>query len=377
MPGPPTGGTAAPRVDWAALKSYIARKENYEAQNGEPAPLSESEISAIAVLLRPAPLPEPDLDGRNWLGHLNHFQQVHSQKVTFTDEARQEPRLGKAPELRWACAATIESTGARFPQPGYGLGPGASRSPDFTRKQDAKQYAAKSVCEWLIDSGYMLPSGDLPKFPKPFAPPALASAAAASVLGVKRSPSTSPPGSSAAVMSRKKQVPIPSRSSSDAATPQRPSPPAQPVAAPKNATLRLALSTTSGSTTSTPTSATSSSATTPAAGAPLTASPLDAARTPTPDSDAPASKRVVELCKRLNLPPPRYDIKPDPSTPDEDIWNGRADFENHPRIPDALGTVTGSHTKAGTKERMAGDILGWLIQQVEKREREARALLDE
>lgn len=72
MSSPSTNGSSArERVDWAALKSYIAAKEAYETQSGQPAPLTDDEYAAIAVLLRPAPRPDPDLGTKNWISFIN------------------------------------------------------------------------------------------------------------------------------------------------------------------------------------------------------------------------------------------------------------------------------------------------------------------
>jgi hypothetical protein len=60
------------KVNWQALKDWIASKEAYEREHpGEPAPMSPPELQAIALLL-PPPLVEnePDLGNRNWIGLL-------------------------------------------------------------------------------------------------------------------------------------------------------------------------------------------------------------------------------------------------------------------------------------------------------------------
>lgn len=71
MPNSSANGSGAQLVDWEALKSYIAKKEAYEAQNGRPAPLTDAELSAIGVLLPPAPPREPSIGDHNWVGLLN------------------------------------------------------------------------------------------------------------------------------------------------------------------------------------------------------------------------------------------------------------------------------------------------------------------
>ncbi|KAJ0317247.1 hypothetical protein COL5a_011224 [Colletotrichum fioriniae] len=437
-----SNGAVAQHVDWSALRAYIAGKEAFEAEHGRPAPLTDHEVSAIAILLRPAPRPEPDLGKTNWLGLLNHFQQVRNQKVTFTDEARQEQGQGKAKELRWACSATFDSTGDVFPQPGYGMEAGEDVSrggvgPSFPGKKDAKQWAAKAACEWLVDNGHMMPSGDLPKFPKPFAPAAGAALAVAaftstsapvpasasgrgvssgSVLPSKRSPPSSPPTESSATASRKKQdtnqppktspsppAHAPNSTASNSIISSLPShqapPPTNPVKAPKP-TLPLNV-TASPASAAAQDSTTTSTASTPSlggAGVPITTtgaataqsqvptpaiSPVPTstpARVSTPTTPAQesatttsAEKRVRDLCTQLHFPVPRYVLTTDPAL--EDFWDGRADFDGDPRIPDDLGTVRRVLHKKAARERMADAIVIWLEGEVEKRERTAKLLL--
>ncbi|EFQ28448.1 hypothetical protein CGRA01v4_07393 [Colletotrichum graminicola] len=374
MSAPSLTGAPAQGVDWAALKSYIAEKERFEAENGRPAPLSEMEAEAIAVLLRPAPRLDPDLGSENWLGLLNHFQQVRSQKITFKDAPREHPRLGKAPELRWACTAAFTSTGDVFPRPGYGVDTAAGATvPDFPRKQDAKQYAAMTACKWLIDNGHMLPSGDLPKLPKAFAPVPLPAGASASpsvsVLPAKRSPPSSPPvgvdGSSTAA-ARKRQDNQPARASprdsNDGETgapdvARRPSPAKE---------LASASASTSASS-----STTTSSASTPSAGVPI-AIPLPATSN---SSELSATQRVRELCSRLKYPVPHYRLTQDTTVPGGDFWNGCADFSNDLRVPEDLGTVNKVLTKRAAKDRMSEHILAWLLHEQEERNRKAKRLL--
>ncbi|KAK1991503.1 hypothetical protein LX36DRAFT_346061 [Colletotrichum falcatum] len=372
-----TGGAPAQGVDWAALKSYIAEKERFEAETGRPAPLSETEVEAIAILLRPAPRLDPDLGSENWLGLLNHFQQVRNQKITFADAPREHPRLGKAPELRWACTATFTSTGDVFPRPGYGLDAAAAAAtsatvPDFQRKQDAKQYAARAACKWLIDNGQMLPSGELPKLPKAFAPAASAAAPAfalpsTSVLPAKRSPSRSPPAeadgpSTAAARKRQGNHSLPrSPDSNDGeagasgGAPKRPSPANEPAS----------------TSTSASSSAATSTASTPLAGAPVARSP-PATSDP---SELSATQRVRELCGRLKYPVPHYRLTEDTTVPGGDFWNGRADFSNDLRVPEGLGAVNKVLTKKAAKDRMAENVLAWLLHEQEKRNTKAKAFL--
>ncbi|GJC86530.1 hypothetical protein ColLi_09368 [Colletotrichum liriopes] len=372
MSAPSPNGAQARRVDWAALKSYVAEKERFEAEHGHPAPLSETELSAIAVLLRPAPRLEPEVGSNNWLGLLNHFQQVRSQKVTFSDVSREYPRLGKAPDLRWACTVTFASTGDVFPQPGYGMEiTNNPVIPDFQRKQDAKQYAAKAACEWLIDNGQMLPSGDLPKYPKPFAPAASAAIAFASpsvsVLPSKRPPPSSPPTETSGFSSttaRKKKDTLPARTSSSLPphisnnsaaetsahkVTNKPSPPApasNPLSSP----------------------ATTSTESTPSANAGALVAPRP--------QEPSATQRVRELCTRLKYPVPHYKLTEDTTVAGGDFWNGHADFSNDLRVPDDLGTVHKVLTRKAAKDRMSEDILAWLLREQERRDRRARTLLE-
>ncbi|KAF9874078.1 hypothetical protein CkaCkLH20_08450 [Colletotrichum karsti] len=369
----------APRVDWAALKAWVAEKETYEAQHGHPAPLSEEQATAIAILLRPPTRPEPTLGTQNWIGTLNHFLQVRNQRVIFTDEPRQDPRLGKAPELRWACFVTFDTTGDRFPRPGHGVEDGAPKSPDFTRKQDAKQFAAKCACDWLMDNGQMLPSGELPKFPLAFgsAPPRavpaplLAPAPAPAVLHVpaKRAPSSSPPaGVPGDIPVKQEPQPTAPLASVSPKPKQSPSPKQKPAKNPRTSSpLKDSPSPSSSSNpNSLLASANSSTATTPNAGAAIR---------PLSPSDLPSTKRVEQLANRLNLPIPRYVLREDPTLPGADFWNGTADFDDNPRIPPGLGKVTKAFTKRGAREKMAEEILAWMHTEQDKRSQKSRSVL--
>ncbi|KAL0931811.1 uncharacterized protein CTRU02_212764 [Colletotrichum truncatum] len=372
MPGSTSNGNVSQSVDWPALKAWIAQKEAYEAQHGRPAPLTDVEASAIAVLLQPAPRPEPVIGKENWIGVLNHFLQVREKKVTFSDEARQIPRLGKAPELRWACFAKFDSTGDTFPRAGNGIDEGASLSPDFTRKQDAKQFAAKCACEWLMENGLMRRNGDLPMIPPPFPSPAAERAATsavpqlASVPTRKRSPPSSPPTLVTHDLSSIKQETSPTEPESYIAfsepSPRQPpsSPKQKPAKAPRMTSPAKPSASNSMSTTA------SSSAATSPGGAGAATSP----------SDVPATKRVTDLCTRLGFPAPDYRIGEDDSVPGGNIWKGTAYFDNSPVVPEDIGTVRGIYTKKATKEKMAELILDWLLAQQKKRGQEKKAILE-
>ncbi|CCF44254.1 hypothetical protein CH063_13713 [Colletotrichum higginsianum] len=382
----------AQRVDWAALKSFIADKERLEAETGRPAPLSETELSAIAVLLRPVPRPGPEIGGQNWLGLLNHFQQVRSQKVTFADIPREYPRLGKAPDLRWTCTATFAATGDVFPRPDHSSGSTSTTGvtapaiPDFQKKQDAKQYAAKTACEWLIANGHMLPSGELPKLPKPFAP--APASATVSVLPCKRSPPASPlsaAGGSSSAAARKKQDTQSARSSSSSSSSSSSPHPAHGDAGASIANTSSALKATApsppvsaaNSAPSTTSTSSSSATTTPYAGTPIAPRPQDssAAAAAAPADPADPSARILELCARLKYPVPHYRLAKNTTIAGGDFWDGHADFGGDPRVPDDLGVVRKVLTKKAAKERMAKHVLVWLLSELERRERVARVLL--
>ncbi|KAI8222843.1 hypothetical protein K4K54_006561 [Colletotrichum sp. SAR 10_86] len=364
-----------PRVDWAALKSWIAQKEAFESQHGQPAPISDEEANAIAVILRPPPRAEPTLGGQNWIGALNHWLQCRSQKATFSDEARQDPRLGKAPELRWACFVSFDATNDKLPRPGHGIDPATpnAKSPDFTRKQDAKQFAAKCACEWLISNGQMLPSGELPKFPAPFGPAAAprtslppapavlhVPAPATASVPTKRAPSSSPPMSITDIP-RVKQEPLPTRSSPSPKPNKSPAPKQKAAKAPRTTSPPKPSSpTTAAAVKSNPSSASSSAPGTPA-GAPI--------------SELPLTKQVEKLASRLNLPVPRYILTEDPEL--SDFWNGRAEFDNNPLIPEDLGSVSKIYTKRAAREKMAQGILEWMLAKQDQRERKRKAMLGE
>jgi len=58
-------------VPWQALKHWIEGKEQWERENGRPAPMSPPELQAVALLI-PPPLvqSEPGLGNKNWISLL-------------------------------------------------------------------------------------------------------------------------------------------------------------------------------------------------------------------------------------------------------------------------------------------------------------------
>ncbi|KAJ3938488.1 hypothetical protein N0V92_013992, partial [Colletotrichum tropicale] len=84
---------------------------------------------------------------------------------------------------------------------------------------------------------------------------------------------------------------------------------------------------------------------------------------------------VEKLASRLNLPVPRYILTEDPEL--SDFWNGRAEFDNNPLIPEDLGSVSKIYTKRAAREKMAQGILEWMLAKQDQRERKRMAMLGE
>ncbi|KAK3375339.1 hypothetical protein B0H63DRAFT_400444 [Podospora didyma] len=155
-------------VDYRDLKAWIEEQET----SSHPAPLTEVQRRAIsdlkASLRQKASWPAPDMsdDNTDWISLLFRYLAAHQAEgatATFEDEA--------ASQNRWACVcffqATSDSVLLPFPRP-------CDEPVGFSRKKDAKQYAAKCCVQWLM-SAELMPSDRVnvvfPKMVSRTAPP--------------------------------------------------------------------------------------------------------------------------------------------------------------------------------------------------------------
>lgn len=76
------------------------------------------------------------------------------------------------------------------------------------------------------------------------------------------------------------------------------------------------------------------------------------------------SQQVNQLCLQLGINPPRYALQPQPD--EDDMWNGRAQFDDR-IVPQDVGVVNGVYTERFARERVAEQVLKWLLSEERRR----------
>ncbi|KAK0711108.1 hypothetical protein B0H67DRAFT_646513 [Lasiosphaeris hirsuta] len=113
------------------------------------------------------------------------------------------------------------------------------------------------------------------------------------------------------------------------------------------------------------------------------ARPSASASSPSPpasddsDNERPAAERVRDLCKHLGIIQPKYHVvSTATSAPGNALFfDGRADFGTDAvTVPETVGRVTACLSRASTKERIAEEVLVYLIEEKARREEQFRAV---
>lgn len=181
------GEEPASKVNYQELKDWIAELEAYEATTGKPAPLTPAQSKAIAELSRAAQGPNPltvnvDIGDKDFFGVMNRKfrtsiltsqppQQTHAMTntppdfvnthrtqgttVSYTDDCVLQPNQFFTSTL--TLTLTPDATPVTFPSASTG-GLINSSLPSYTRKKDARKYAAKCCVEWLVANNHLLPA---------------------------------------------------------------------------------------------------------------------------------------------------------------------------------------------------------------------------
>jgi hypothetical protein len=178
--------------------------------------------------------------------------------------------------------------------------------PYFSRKKDAKQWAAKCCIDWLMTNSYMPTDGVNVEFPKP----------------PKPAPVPTP--------KKRKIATSPTNNTEDGDT---------------NTTIKN-------------------------------------------EGDEPTAKKVEALCRLMGFNIPQYRISPSsavtPSTggqnnvngQQQQYFNGQADFgADSIKVPDNLGRVVDILGRKNARERVAEEVLVWLVAEEERRVKEADEML--
>ncbi|KAH8910144.1 hypothetical protein BR93DRAFT_935799 [Coniochaeta sp. PMI_546] len=169
--------TPTQRVDYQALKAWIAAQEAYEVATKTPAPLTPTQRKAIAELSKsnPSPLtqnvPVGDMDYISILHHFVNASQGNGTTVTYS-EALPVPSPSPSPQWSQTLTLTLNPTTPPLVFPSHKTGGlirldavgNRSAPPSFSRIKDAKKYAAQTCVSWLVAEGHLVPSpetGDL------------------------------------------------------------------------------------------------------------------------------------------------------------------------------------------------------------------------
>ncbi|KAK0630732.1 hypothetical protein B0T17DRAFT_616349 [Bombardia bombarda] len=353
-------------VDYCDLKAWIAEQE----AQPQPAPLTPAERNAIAELRsslaarrrQPEP-PEPVVDDNNWVGLLHRYRDAHQLQgveVSFEDSSN-----SSRPGQSWLCQCTLKGGVAAgfdgglltFPRPGAGYvdiggdGGDTQAPPAFARKKDAKQYAAKCCVEWLMANMHMPSDGE-------------------AVVFSKGKPKPPVPGKASATLPSKPSAALGNGSSSTNSSSSLPNKPPSQTSDNKPAESN-ASNTPATSRISTPQIKKEN------------INPATTTTTPTidvHDDDIPATKRVNEMCSRLGIVPPQYQLTV--SSGDDESAGGF--FSGYPtfgvdsvQMPDGLGRVTNCYSRKMTREKIAEEVLVYLLTVEAERAAAAEELLEE
>ncbi|KAI5855590.1 hypothetical protein GGS23DRAFT_589487 [Durotheca rogersii] len=146
---------------YEAIQSWIHQQLAYEATHIDNAPLTEAQrklLEKLELTLPPtmAPQPDPVVGDTNWIGVLleSRVPRLRIPNSTSGVEFVESQAPAVRGMLRWHCHVKLEEHAMPFPGPSGGLFPDGTL-PSFSRKKDAKQYAAKCAVEWLKEKGYI------------------------------------------------------------------------------------------------------------------------------------------------------------------------------------------------------------------------------
>ncbi|KAL8370266.1 hypothetical protein RB595_000581 [Gaeumannomyces hyphopodioides] len=179
-------------IDWENLRKLIALQESQQPNLMQPEQLTAAQLrvftelnrattQALEMLSTTAAPEEPNFGGKDWVSLLGRYRDAHvdGSYISYRDESR---------GLKW-CTFTKLSEAGELLFPAVGI--------PFSRKKDAKQYAALKAVEWLMSNQLMPDDGVNVTFKKPKQCPPTPSPAKASVTTPPRPGPTSPAAAAA------------------------------------------------------------------------------------------------------------------------------------------------------------------------------------
>ncbi|EFX00043.1 rRNA-processing protein efg1 [Grosmannia clavigera kw1407] len=360
-------------MSYNQLRAWIEAQEAFERQNGSPAPLTDEQRRAMAVLV-PAPMVLPAGDGAmeastDWISRLMHYEQSRPYDAAGSRaEFIEEPiasRGGGPPYWRCWCRLPREAPSQRFPDADtVAADPHAAV---FLRKKDAKKFAAQCAVRWLMAHHYMptAVTGSSPRPPVSSTSTAVARRLSSLPLPV---PSTSPPSrrlvhqaqqpdttttTAAALPSPKQILPASTSTSSSLPQPLSSSPDEESTLADYRARL------------SQPADSSATNAKVSSMASWQSSSPSTKRRRGS-DGDSTSNVRSLQdLCQKLGMAMPELRVTACRG-PNTGFFDGVAVFlpqKNRPApvvLPTGVGSVSMVYTREATKEKLAQSVLAHL-----------------
>ncbi|KAL8359647.1 hypothetical protein RB598_008155 [Gaeumannomyces tritici] len=292
-------------IDWASLKKLIALQESQQLNLMQPEQLTPAQLRvftelnratshALEMLSTTVSLEEPSLGGKDWVSLLGRYRDAHvdGSYITYKDESR---------GLKWCTFTKLSEAGELlFPEVGI----------PFSRKKDAKQYAALKAIDWLMSNQLMPDDGINVTFKRPRqCPPMPSSVTGAGVASPPRPGPTSPPAAAA-----------------------------KPPQTPKSMGSR---------------DRSSSGGNKPADGH---------------SDDDNVVAQAEKLCRAFGYGMPRYEVTPVESS--TNLFNGTVNWGKEFRVPPSVGVVNNIYGRKPARDLMAQEVLQHL-REVVKHQREA------
>ncbi|KAL7627018.1 hypothetical protein AAE478_003794 [Parahypoxylon ruwenzoriense] len=306
------------------IHNWIGRLLEHETAKPGTSSLTDAQRKLLEKLeltlpLPMAPPPDPDIGDTNWVGmlHENRAAQLRIPSGYCGMNFLETPAPSVRGVLRWYCHVRIDEHPEPFPGPAGGLFPDGTQ-PSFSRKKEAKQFAAKCAIEWLKAQKY------IPQVNVNFLP-------------AQQRQITPPPSG----ITANKTAPSPPSSLSP------PSPKRVKTSAPKKDATAQA---------------------TQVAPGPIPKSPFDS-------DEVSAVHELTQLCNRYKFAVPQYRITE--STRVNGFYDGSPDLGIlAPLLPPGVGRVEGVISKKVAREKIAQELLVPLRNLAAQRDEENRRFLE-
>ncbi|KAK3401239.1 hypothetical protein B0T20DRAFT_348361 [Sordaria brevicollis] len=347
-------------VTYMDLKAWIAEQEALP----QPEPLTDVQKRAILDLKRSIRKEKHtfNLTDADWVSLIMRYRDAHQAEgctVEFNDN--HQNHVG---QVGFMCFVSLQVTRdwqtIIFPSAENGLEPdehtGGFRVPNFPKKKDAKQYAAKSAIEWLMYHHYM---------------PSDCQNVVFKAANPQNGQSKRTPRVPAAVPTPQQTPTAPANTNEPANGKGAVSAPISSPATPSHRAT-VASGSNGGNGASLNPNAVSNAE---SSLAPHLAQPKPSRRRGISDNTVDIDvyddsisihQRVAAMCKRLGMQPPQVELTPISNM--QDMFSGRAIFpvEAGP-VPEHIGRVESGLFKKNTKEMVQEQVLEFLLQLEQER----------